>query len=110
MYKRLAMLLLFYSTVCGNPVPLLLSNWFSILYQSDINLNYFRYKLIAGNAFIWPIHHPNPLLLAVYYMINDLSLYIHILHCMFELTRVADENRGLNPYFAPLPQHHTPYT
>ena len=31
-----AMLLLFYSTVCGNPVPLLLSNWFSILYQSEL--------------------------------------------------------------------------
>ena len=36
MYKRLAMLLLFYSTLCGNPVPLLLSNWFSILYQSEL--------------------------------------------------------------------------
>ena len=107
MYKRLAMLLLFYSTVCGNPVPLLLSNWFSILYQSELLSIYI---LIASIAFTWPIHHPNPLLLAVYYMINDLSLYINILHCMFELTRVADENRGLNPYSAPLPQHHTPYT
>ena len=107
MYKGLAMLLLFYSILYVGIQSLYYCQIGSLSY---INLNYFLYKLIAGNAFIWPIHHPNPLLLAVYYMINDLSLYINILHCMFELTRVADENRGLNPYSAPLPQHHTPYT
>ena len=74
MYKRLAMLLLFYSILYVGIQSLYYCQIGSLSY---INLNYFLYKLIAGNAFIWPIHHPNPLLLAVYYMINDLSLCIY---------------------------------